>query len=338
MVPRITVSELDLGALERWMDEQGLGAGPVTGVEELGGGTQNVVVALTRSDRRYVLRRPPFKARPGQDETMVREARVLAALEGSDVPHPRPIALCEDPGVLGAAFYLMEPIEGFNPGDGLPEPMQHDVGLHMVDILAALARVDVEAAGLGDLGRADEWLERQTPRCVARLSRYAETPGYTPLDPGLVDPVAEWLEAHRPAGWVLGLNHGDFHLANVMVAHDEPRVVAVVDWELASIGDPLLDLAHLLVTWPAGGPGLIDVGPSSSLPSPDDLIARYASRTDRPLDDLPWYRVLAGLRMASILEATVARAAAGMAAPDLAARFRESNVALLRAALTAAGS
>ena len=320
------------------MDGEGLGAGPIADLAPLGGGTQNVVAAFTRSGERYVVRRPPVRARPGQDETMVREARILGALEGSGVPHPRLIALCTDPGVLGAAFYLMEPVDGFNPAEGgLPEPMQHDVGLHMVDVLAELSRVDVEAAGLADLGRAEGWLERQVPRCVDRLARHAQTPGYEPIERDLVSPVAEWLEDHRPSGWVLGLNHGDFHLANVMVGDDPPRVAAVVDWELASIGDPLLDLGHLLVTWPTDGAALIDVGAVAGLPSPDELIARYADRSDRALDDLPWYRVLAALRMASILEATVARAAAGKASGELAARFRASDVALLRHARELAG-
>lgn len=323
-----------LDKVAAWMDGEGLGDGPITDVAELGGGTQNIVAAFTRAGRRYVLRRPPVRARPGQDETMVREARVLAALEGSGVPHPRPIALCTDTAVLGAAFYLMDPVDGFNPAaQGLPGPMQRDVGLDMVDVLAELARVDVEAAGLADLGRAEQWLERQVPRCVDRLARHAQTPGYEPMDRDLVAPVAEWLEDHRPAGWVLGLNHGDFHLGNVMVGFDEARIVAVVDWELASIGDPLLDLAHLLVTWPAGGAGLIDVGPVAGLPSAGELIARYAAKSERPLDDLPWYRALAGLRMASILEATVARAAGGKASPELAARFRAADIELLERAL-----
>src|SRR6059036_1508509 len=151
----------DVQVLETWMHEQGLGAGTITNVRDLGGGTQNIVLRFTHAGRDYVLRRPPAHKREGNDETMRREARILAALAGSAVPHPRLIAACADDRPLGAAFYLMEPVGGANPVEHPPEPgAQQAFGTSMIDALLALAAVDVEAAGLSDLGRRDGWLER----------------------------------------------------------------------------------------------------------------------------------------------------------------------------------
>src|SRR5688500_9617534 len=157
------------------MDESGLGAGPLTDLELIGGGTQNVLLRFRRDGREYVLRRPPEHKRANSDETMRREARVLGALAGTDVPHPDLIAACGDEDVIGAAFYLMEPIAGFNPTVGVPEPhasnpaMQHALGLSMTDAIAALGRVDHVAVGLGDLGKAEGWLERQVERWRSQL-------------------------------------------------------------------------------------------------------------------------------------------------------------------------
>ena len=182
---------VDLAALTTWMDGQGLGSGPLEDVEVLAGGTQNVLVRFARAGRSYVLRRPPLHKRANSDETMRREARVLAALAGSDVPHPALIAACPDTEVLGAAFYLMEPIEGFNPSSGLPEPHRSDpamrraMGFSMVDAIASLALVDHEAVGLGDFGKPEGWLERQVGRWQGQLDSYAELDGYPgPRHPG----------------------------------------------------------------------------------------------------------------------------------------------------------
>ena len=174
---------VDLDALAGWMDGRGLGHGPLTDVQRIAGGTQNVLLRFRRSDRKYVFRRPPPHKRANSDETMRREARVLAALEGTPVPHPRLIAAEADEQVLGASFYLMEPVEGFNVTLGLPEPFasdrswQHHMGLAMVDAIAALAAVDHVGVGLGDLGRWDGWAERQVGRWRRQLDGYRELDG-----------------------------------------------------------------------------------------------------------------------------------------------------------------
>jgi aminoglycoside phosphotransferase (APT) family kinase protein len=309
------------------MDSAGLGEGPLTDLELIAGGTQNVLLRFTRDSRAYVLRRPPLHKRKNSDDTMRREARVLGALSGTDVPHPGLIAACPDESVLGAAFYLMEPVDGFNPTLGLPEPyasdpaVQGQMGLAMADAIAALGRVDHEAAGLADLGRADGWLERQVERWQSQLASYSDQEGYGGPDIPGVDEVARWLDAHRPTRWRPGLIHGDFHLANVLFHPTEPRLAAIVDWELATVGDPLLDLGHLLATWPGGDEG--DRRPSTvaidapGLTSVDEIVDRYAAGSDRDLDGLPWYRVLACYRLGIILEGTHARAAAGRAPKEI---------------------
>jgi aminoglycoside phosphotransferase (APT) family kinase protein len=333
---------VDLAVLARWMDDRGLGGGPLVDPTLIAGGTQNVLLRFVRSDRTYVLRRPPVHKRANSDETMRREARALAALAGTAVPHPGLIAAEADPEVMGAAFYLMEPVDGFNATLGLPEPFasdlgwQREMGLSMADAIAALAAVDHVAVGLGDLGRFDGWAERQVGRWRKQLDGYSELAGYPGPDIPGVDAVGEWLAAHLPAAPQAGIMHGDFHFANVLIARDRPAVAAMVDWELVTIGDPLLDLGHVLATWPANdGVGLSVAAPG--LPTHDDVIARYAAQTTRPLDDLLWYRVLACYRLGLILEGTHARACAGMAPKEIGDQLHAHTVSLLQQALTLIG-
>lgn len=332
--------ELQCEPLAAWMDTQGLGEGPLRDVQPLVGGTQNVVLTFKRAEADYVLRRPPYHPREGADETMRREALILTSLAGTTVPHPRLIAACEDTAVLGCVFYLMDRVDGFNPMEGpLPEPYasdrgaQHAIGLQMVDALVALSAVDVTRAPLRDLGRADGWIERQVPRWIRRLDAYRSVPGYEPPVPDVTAGVGDWLTHHRPRHWQPGLVHGDYHLANVMVRTTTPGLAAVVDWELASVGDPLLDLGHLLATWPtAGDTDGFPIEAIPGLPTREQLIERYAQAGTRDLDDLTWFRVLAGFRMAAVLEATYAHSLQGSVPADQGARFRRLSENLLVAA------
>jgi len=334
---------VDLDVLTSWMDARGLGGGPITDTALISGGTQNVLLRFTRSGRVFVLRRPPVHKRANSDETMRSEARVMAALAGSDVPLPGLIAAEADPEVLGAAFYLMEPVDGFNPTLGLPAPYdtdplwQHGMGLGMADAIAALAAVDHTTVGLADFGRADGWAERQVGRWRKQLDGYSDLAGYPGPDIPGVDAVGEWLDRRRPAHIHIGLMHGDFHFANVLVRHDRPALAAMVDWELATLGDPLLDLGHLLATWPHQNPAAVGVL-APGLPSTDEVIARYAASSPRSLDDLPWFRVLACYRLGLILEGTHARACAGLAPKDVGDMLHATTVALFEQALGLIGS
>lgn len=247
---------VDLKAVADWMSEQGLGEGPLEDVSAVTGGTQNVMLRFTRSGRDYVLRRGPRHLRTRSNTVILRETKVLAALADSDVPHPHLIATCEDTSVLGdAVFYLMDPIDGFNAGEALPAlhagdaGVRHGMGLSMADALAKLGAVDHVAVGLADFGKPDGFLERQVPRWLSELESYQQYEGYPgPQIPG-IEQVAGWLEEHRPSNWMPGIMHGDYHAANVMFSRTGPEVVAIVDWEMCTIGDPLLDLGWLLATW-----------------------------------------------------------------------------------------
>jgi aminoglycoside phosphotransferase (APT) family kinase protein len=313
---------VDLDRLAAWMDGRGLPPGAFADVTLLGGGTQNILLRFTRGGRAYVLRRPPRHLRANSNETMRREARILGALAGTDVPHPGLIAACPETDLLGAAFYLMEPVAGFNPTTGLPEPHRSDpavrraMGFALVDAIAALGRVDHEAVGLGDFGKPAGFLERQVARWRAQLESYRDLPGYGGPDLPGVDRVAAWLEANRPASWRPGILHGDYHLANVMFAYDGPRLAAIVDWELSTIGDPLLDLGWLLATWPdPSGTTLATamVAPWEGFPTAAELVERYRAGSTRDLGAIDWYAVLACYKLGIILEGTHARAAAGKA-------------------------
>lgn len=337
------IEGVDLEILGAWMDAQGLPRGEIDAVDRLVGGTQNILIRFERGGRAYVLRRPPIHKRANSDETMRREARVLGALAGSEVPHPGLIAACPDEDLLGAAFYLMEPIEGFNATQGLPElharsaEIRCEMGFAMSEGIAALGRVDPLAVGLEGFGRPEGYLERQVARWRHQLETYGQLEGYPgPEIPG-VERVADWLEAHRPADFMPGILHGDYHLANVMFRFDGPQLAAIIDWELATVGDPLLDLGALLASWPdAEGRSPLGLGQGSfgGLPGADRIVAHYRERTTRNLDAIDWYTVLACYRLGIILEGTHARACAGRADRQIGDLLHATTVGLFERALT----
>jgi len=335
---------VSLGRLAAWMDAQGLGEGQIAAPRLLGGGTQNILLRFERADRPYVLRRPPKHLRANSNETMRREARVLAALAGTDVRHPGLIAACPDEGVIGAAFYLMEPIEGFTPRDEMPElhagdpAIRHRMGLEMVDAIAALAGVDYVAKGLSTFGKPEGFLERQVPRWRAQLESYAEHPGWPGLAglPG-VDRIGRWLDDNRPADFRPGLIHGDFHFANVLFSRDSADLVAMVDWELVTIGEPMVDLGGLLSHWPEDGADIGPVKPWSGFPTRAELIARYAECTGRDASTANWYEVLACYKIGCILEGTYARACAGRAPKETGDYLHAATLGLFEKAMRKIG-
>jgi aminoglycoside phosphotransferase (APT) family kinase protein len=332
---------IDLDRLATWMDNQGLPGGPVEEAALLAGGTQNILLRFLRGGRAFILRRPPSHLRANSNETMRREARVLKALADTPVPHPRLIAACEDETILGAAFYLMEPVDGFNITTEMSDALSGNaatraqVGTSLVDAIAELSKVDHVAVGLGRFGRPDGFLERQVPRWQSQYASYAavaDWPGPDSLPD--VDQVADWLERFRPPGFTPGIMHGDYHFANVLIDRHEPRIAAIVDWELATIGDPELDLAWLLTSWPDpdGRGGLFDIMPWEGFPTTEDIIERYRQVTGRALDYLKWHRVLAGFKFGILLEGTHARACAGEAPAATGDRLHGMAVAQLERA------
>jgi aminoglycoside phosphotransferase (APT) family kinase protein len=345
MSTRETSSEelgVDFALLGEWMDGVGLPPGEITQIEALAGGTQNVLVRFDRGGRSFVLRRPPIHKRAKSDETMRREARVLGALAETDVPHPRLIAACGDEAVLGAAFYLMEPIDGFNASQGLPplhagsESIRRDMGYAMAEGIASLGAVDYRSVGLEGFGRPEGYLERQVSRWRHQLASYSEMEGYPgPEIPG-VERVADWLEANRPTDFEPGILHGDYHIANVMFSKTGPELAAIVDWELATVGDPLLDLGALVANWPdAEGRSPIGAQPAfAGLCSGEDLRRHYGERSSRCLDAIDWYCVLACYRLGIILEGTHARAHAGRANADVGKLLHAATLGLFERAHT----
>jgi aminoglycoside phosphotransferase (APT) family kinase protein len=334
---------VDLVALGLWMDGQQLGSGPIAPWTQLGGGTQNILLRFERAGRTYILRRPPPHLRDNSNETMRREARVLGALVGTDVPHPGLIAACGDENVIGAAFYLMEPIEGFNPATGLPplhagsREIRHRMGLALVEGIAALGAVDYRAVGLEGLGKTENYLERQVARWRGQLDSYAQFAGW-PGPAGIpgVDKVADWLERHRPSTFEPGIIHGDFHLANVLIRNDSGELAAIVDWELTTIGDPLLDLGWLLATWQESEEPRdygISIQPWGGFPTPTELVDHYRPRTRRDMSAIDWYAVLACYKLGLILEGTHARACAGKAPKETGDRLHAHTVSLFERAL-----
>ena len=322
-------SLVDLGVLEEWMDANGFPPGPLRDMTVLSGGTQNIHLRLRKGDGTYVFRRPPEHLRKGSNDVNRREARVLAALRDTRVPAPRLVASCPDETVLGAAFYVMEWVDGVSLEESRPayagDPNAlFAMGLAAVDALATLGEVDHIAVGLGDFGRPDGFLERQVGRWLSELDSYRELSGYPGPDiPGLHE-VSDWLDRNRPSGFRPGIMHGDYHMANLRFAPDEPRVAAILDWEMCTIGDPLLDLGWLIATCATEA--------ASGLPKDSELAERYAGRSDRDLSTISWYATLACFKLGIVLEGTHARACAGRAEKSTGDRLHDQCLNLFRQA------
>lgn len=322
-------------ALLRWMDSQGLGSGPIEHAQMLTGGTQNLLLRFERAGRAYVLRRPPLHPRMDGNAIMQREIRALGAIAHTDVPHPGLIAGCLDPSVIGCMFYLMEPVDGFNAAVGMPalhagDPaVRHAMGMAIADGAAALGRVDLDAVGLRDFGKLDGFLERQVPRWLKQLDSYHDYAGWPGPDSlGDVAGIGRWLEDKRPKSFQPGLMHGDYHIANVMYRKDGPELAAIVDWELCTAGDPLIDLGWLMATWD-GVSASAKVQPWDGFPTAPELVARYATQTQRDLSNMAWYAVLACFKLGIILEGSHARAMAGKAPKDIGDRLHATTQALM---------
>lgn len=329
---------VDLQALTAWMDDIGLESGELSNVQFLAGGTQNILLRFERGVQEFVLRRPPLHLRKNSNDTMKREARVLEALTTTDVPHPKFIASCDDEDVLGACFYLMAPVDGFNPANGLP-PLHADdlairqrMGYSYIEGMAALGAVDYKAVGLEGYGKPDGFLERQSSRWMKQLESYAafdEWTGFKELPD--VERIVSWLEDNLPGEFTPGIIHGDCHFANTMFAHDSAELAAFVDWELATIGDPLIDLGWVMATWADNHTpiaGNIEPWAWDRSASLDELIAHYGECSARSLDAIAWYGVLACFKLGAILEGTHARASAGKAPKETGDQLHAMTVSL----------
>lgn len=290
-------------------------------VGQFAGGQSNPTFLVESGDRRYVLRKkPPGKLLPSA-HAVDREYRVMKALYDTDVPVPRMVVLCEDDSVIGQMFYVMECVDGriFRDPNLPAETPEARAGIYdaMNDTMAKLHRVDPDSVGLGDYGRPGNYIERQTARWIKQYeaSKTDEIASF--------DALVDWLPRNIPAGDERAIAHGDFRLENMIFHPTESRVVAVLDWELSTLGHPLADLGYNLqgfyMPQASGAVGGLDSLPPG-IPSVDDYAAAYARRTGRErIDDLEFYIVFSMFRMAAIVQGIVMRAKQGNASSDNAA-------------------
>ena len=310
-------------------------------LRQFGGGAANLTYLLDYDGQEYVLRRPPLGPVAASAHDMRREFRVLSVLHHAFPPAPRAFLLCEDETIVGAPFFVMERRQGVVVRRTMPAPFagQPDAAQAMsealVDTLAAFHAVDYEAVGLGDLGKPAGFIERQIEGWYRRwqAARTAEQPE--------MDAVYAWLKANQPAGTQVSLVHNDYKLDNVMLAAGDPgRVVAVFDWDMCTLGDPLADLGALLTYWTEPGDppylqatAMMPLGQAGFL-SRAELVARYAAQSGRSVADIDFYHALGLFRLTVIVAQIYVRyvrgqtqdprfAAMGMMIPALARRAAE---------------
>jgi aminoglycoside phosphotransferase (APT) family kinase protein len=324
--------------LEAYLESAGLGAGRIEPVR-IGEGHSNVTYLLRRKGvERLVLRRPPRPPLPPSAHDVLREARLLTAVQEADVRTPRVLAACDDESVLGVPFYVMERIEGTVVTDQMPAALdgpaeRRGVGEELVDALAELHAVDWRACGLEGFGKPTGYLERQLRR-FGGLWEHNKT-----RELEVVQEVGEWLAHNLPESPPATIVHGDYRLGNAMFRHEAPaRLVAIFDWELATIGDPLADVGYLTATW--SRPDEVQetmfdrftVTASEGFPSRDEMVALYEERSGRRVTDVRWYQALALWKAAVFMEGNYKRFLAGTTDDSWLGTFDEGVPQLAEAA------
>jgi aminoglycoside phosphotransferase (APT) family kinase protein len=309
-MPTPVVESLRSDALESFLDDRGLGMGPVRATP-IGNGASNLTYVLERDGARVVLRRPPPPPLPPSAHDVVREARIQLALAPVGVRVPRVLAVCEDKSVLGVPFYLMEELDGVVVSDQLPAAIdtpqeRRQLGEELLDGLVQLHAVDWEACGLR-IGKPTGYLERQLRRWSGLWELNATRELRICLELG------ERLRATAPDSPPSTVVHGDYRLGNVMVAaHSPARLIGILDWEMATVGDPLADLGYLIASWseprvPQHPLLLAPVTERPGFPTRAELVARYAERTGRDVSGLQWYEAFALWKAAVFCEAIYGR-------------------------------
>jgi aminoglycoside phosphotransferase (APT) family kinase protein len=330
----MTTQELDLGTLQTYLEQNIAGFSGELSAEKFPGGQSNPTFKLSAGGKHYVLRRKPPGELLKSAHAVDREYRVITALQDTDVPVAATYCLCEDDSIIGSMFYVMEYMDGrifWDPT--LPEVSAEDRAAiydEMNRVLAALHNVDVDAVGLSDFGRPGNYFERQIGRWTKQY-RASET-----NDEPAMEKLMEWLPANMPPDdGVVSLVHGDYRLDNLMFHPTEPRIIAVLDWELSTLGHPLADLAYQCMAWmlPQGKGGILGLGgvdrAALAIPTDEDYIARYCQRTGRDnIENWTFYLVFCFFRLAAILQGIKKRAEIGTAS-SAEASSRGSMVAPL---------
>jgi len=328
---------VDLSGLKRFLDERKLGDTANLRSENISFGHSNEVHLIHFDRHSWALRRPPRGPLLPTAHDMMREYRVLKALQDTPVPVPRVYAVCDDPSYIGAPFYLMEYMRGeVVRADGqnfvkTPE-LRRAVSRQMVEVLAALQKVDWRAAGLEGFGRSDGYLERQLRRWSDQLER--TTPHTRPLP--VMERVKEWLRAHLPESPAPTIVHGDYKLDNLMFDPVSARAIAVLDWEMSAIGDPLADFGWMLSYWPdptdTSGNVIVSMSADPGWLTRREMIDLYEDLTGRVMREFAFYQAFALFKLAIIMEGSYSRFVRGQADDPLFAGMKKRVPALADAA------
>ncbi len=338
MKPEQIAEAVPVEALGAWVAANVPGASGRLTVTHLSGGASNLTFRVRDDANDWVLRRPPMGRLLATANDMGREYRVQQGLGRSDVPVPTTVAMCDDAEVIGAPFYLMRFVDGVVYADadaveGLTEAQAAAAADELIDVLARLHAVDYEAVGLGDLGRPEGFLQRQ----IGRWKKQWEAAQQRVLPE--IDEVARRLERSVPEHTASSVVHGDYSFNNTMWSRDDPtRMVAVLDWEMSTLGDPLTDVGMVAVYWGEAGelmwrnrspqPHRLNPG----FPGVDGILARYEATSGRSIRDIDVYRVLAVFKLAVIVEGALARMKATQPEADTS-RTEESGAQLAALAL-----
>jgi aminoglycoside phosphotransferase (APT) family kinase protein len=329
---------LVLEPLQGFLDEHGLGEGEIEATP-IGEGHSNVTYLITRGEVEMVLRRPPRPPLPPSAHNVLREARLLRALWDTPARVPEVLAVCDDPETIGCPFYVMDRIEGEVIVASVPdaldtEQQRHRIADELIDALVEIHEVDWRAAGLDDFGKPTGYLERQLRRFTGlwEVNKTREIPA--------VERVGRWLADHLPSSGPATIVHGDYRLGNTIFAPEPPaHLEAVLDWEMATIGDPLADLGYLCMMWtdsddPTGGmrEHLGGVTRQAGFPTREELIAAYEQRTGRSMQDLRWYTTLALWKSIVFMEGNYKRALSGTTDDPYLKQFGDGVLELARQA------
>jgi aminoglycoside phosphotransferase (APT) family kinase protein len=329
---------LVLEPLEAFLDARGIGAGEIE-ASPIGEGHSNVTYLLQRGDTEVVLRRPPRPPLPPSAHDVLREARLLGALRDTPARVPVVLAVEADPETIGAPFYVMERIAGEPIVASIPPPLDTPserarIADELLDALIEIHAVDWSSVGLEGFGKPTGYLERQLRRFTGLwdLNKTREIPE--------VESVGRWLAEHLPSSPAATIVHGDYRLGNTIFAPGAPaRLAAVLDWEMATIGDPLADIGYLCMMWTeAGDPtsGLREhlgsVTRAEGFPTRMELIARYEQRSGRSMSDIRWYTTLALWKSAVFMEGNYKRAIAGTTDDPYLKQFGAGVIELARQA------